>query len=171
APFINASTTAAAGIEAATAPPVPLPAALAAAPAAEVPAAMLRSRLDVRTEPGTRVETETLGPVTIALERAEGALRVHFTVDRGSTAHALIDAAQLLDRSLTAAGTRLEALSVDVRGSGANTTAQADAGGQRQSARDQRQAPPQVTPPVAAPPAEGVAAKRWRSAPTPDRFA
>ena len=69
--------------------------------------------------------------------------------NRASTAHALLDSARLLDGALQAGGTRLDQLSVDVRGgdvrsgaaTGADTRAPAshsDGGGQRPPTRDPR---------------------------------
>jgi hypothetical protein len=106
------------------------------------------ARVPVAREP-TQVETAALGNVTIALDRRDAALHVHFTVDRASTAHALLDSARLLDGALQAGGARLDQLSVDVRGGDVRSVAvtgsdarspapQSDGSGQRQPPRDPR---------------------------------
>lgn len=140
-------------------PPRPVPqqvADIAAAPPAlqqpdtpEIVATLPRATVAPAARESTQVETEALGSVTIALDRRDAALHVHFTVDRASTAHTLLDSARLLDGALQAGGTRLDQLSVDVRGgdlrSGAATGADArapashsDGGGQRPPTRDPR---------------------------------
>ena len=140
-------------------PPRPMPqqiADIAAAPPAlqqpDIPepvATLPRAVAAPAAREPTQVETEALGNVTIALDRRDAALHVHFTVDRASTAHALLDSARLLDGALQAGGTRLDQLSVDVRGgdvrsgaaTGADTRAPAshsDGGGQRPPTRDPR---------------------------------
>ncbi len=140
-------------------PPRPVPqqvADIAAAPPAlqqpdtpEIVATLPRATVAPAAREPTQVETEALGSVTIALDRRDAALHVHFTVDRASTAHTLLDSARLLDGALQAGGTRLDHLSVDVRGgdlrSGAATgpdarapASHSDGGGQRPPTRDPR---------------------------------
>lgn len=125
------------------------------------------------TPPALPIETEALGSIAIALERRDAALHVHFTVDRPSAAQALLDSAVQLDGALQSGGTRLDQLSVDVRGGEARQTtsggsaqsqsAPSDQGGQRPPPRDPRAALP-MPPATSAPPREARSASQ-------DRFA
>jgi hypothetical protein len=145
---------------------------ISAEPAAAVAAAR-SSSATIAAEP-TQVETEALGNVAIALDRSDAALHVHFTVDRSSTAHILLDSARLLDGALQSGGTRLDQLSVDVRGSegrsgtatgsdSRNASQQSDGSGQRAPARDPRihDAPRTFLPPSAPRNPRGTAQDRF----------
>lgn len=115
-----------------------MPQALAPQPALPLTAAPARSTAVPRLAARTHVETESLGAVTIALSTApDQALNVHFTVDRSTTAHVLIDGARLLDGVLQASGSRLDQLSVDVRG-GDPRAPHGDPSGHRAPPRDPR---------------------------------
>jgi hypothetical protein len=140
---------------AAAAPMTPPPLAAVAAPAPPRAAAPV-------TPPPLPIETEALGSIAIALDRRDMALHVHFTVDRPSAAQALLESAVQLDGALQSGGTRLDQLSVDVRGGSAQgQSAPSDHGGQRPPPRGARAALPSA---ASAPPRDARIA-------TQDRFA
>lgn len=85
---------------------------------------------------GLDIATDRLGVVQIAVEARDDALAVRFAVDRAPAASLLVAGSERLDAALAAGGSRLDALSVDVR----------DSGGRRSS-----HIPPPPPPPPAAP--------------------
>ena len=87
-----------------------------AAPPAGTAAAAARAP----DEQAADIATETLGMVAVGVSGRPEAVHVRLAVDSGGAAQLLSDAGVQLERGLAAGGTRLEGLSVDVRGGSAD---------------------------------------------------